>query len=252
MNTNFPLIDLKFNINKKRHSLFSYIIFYIILTPINLLYYFSPYTLFSGNILLLSEEGLQIYEPNSNNIDSILNLTSYIDYEGGQSTLSFTQYSSLFNDYSICSLQGNLLFLKNGNFSCIKFSSEFNYNYKILVPYHTEENYTSFILGLINNNILILRIYNLFINETCEINLLFENTFKYNNITSQYSGSYISCEFMHYKGNHQNYTLICFTEISNPFHLIVNIINITNHFTIVDYLLYPEANPGIGAIKIIF
>ena len=98
MNTNFPLIDLKFNINKKRHSLFSYIIFYIILTPINLLHYFSPYTLFSGNILLLSEEGLQIYEPNSNNINSILNLTSYIDYEGGQSTLSFTQYSSLFND----------------------------------------------------------------------------------------------------------------------------------------------------------
>ena len=249
MTSKFPLIDLKFYINNKNHSLFFYIIFYIILTPINLLHYFSPYTLFSGNILLLSEDGLKIYEPNSNNINSILNFTSYIDYEGGQSTLSFTQFSSLFNDYSICSLQGNLLFLQNGNFSCIKVSSEFNYNYKILVPYNTKENYTSFILGLMNNNNLILRMYNLFINETCEINLMFENTFKYNNTTSQYYGSYISCELMYYKGNHQNYTLICFTEISNPYNLIANIINITNNFEIVDYLLYPEANPGIGAIK---
>ena len=249
MTSKFPLIDLKFYINNKNHSLFFYIIFYIILTPINLLHYFSPYTLFSGNILLLSEDGLKIYEPNSNNINSILNFTSYIDYEGGQSTLSFTQFSSLFNDYSICSLQGNLLFLQNGNFSCIKVSSEFNYNYKILVPYNTKENYTSFILGLMNNNNLILRMYNLFINETCEINLMFENTFKYNNTTSQYYGSYISCELMYYKGNHQNYTLICFTEISNPYNLIANIINITNNFEIVDYLLYPESNPGIGAIK---
>ena len=249
MNTNFPLIDFKFNINNKSHLLFSYIIFYTILTPINLLHYFLPYTLFSGNILLLSEEGLQIYEPNSNNISSIYNFSSYIGFEGGQSALAFTQYSSLFNEYSICSIQDNLFFLQNGNFSCIKISSEFNYNYKILIPYNIQENYTSFILGLIYNNNLTFRMYNLYINESCEINLMFENIFNYNNASSSYSGSYISCELMYYKGNHQNYTLICFTEISNPYKLIANIINITDNFTIIDYLLYPEANAGIGAIK---
>ena len=248
MKINFPLKD-KFNINNKSHLLFSYIIFYIILTPINSLHYFLPYTLLSGNILLLSEEGLQIYEPNSNNISSIYNFSSNIGFEGGQSALSFTQYYSLFNDYSICSIQGNLLFLQNENFSCIKVSSEFNYNYKVLVPYIIQENYTSFILGLIQDNNLTLRMYNVYINESCEINLMFENIFNYNNITSPYSGSYISCELMYYKGNHQNYTLICFTELSNPYKLIANIINITNNFTIIDYLLYPEANAGIGAIK---
>ena len=249
MNKNFPLIDIKFSINNKNHLLFSYIIFYLILTPINLLHYFLPYSLFSGNILLISEEGLQIYEPNLNNISSIYNFSSNIGFEGGQSALSFTQYSSSLNDYSICSIQGNLLFLQNGNFSCIKISSEFNYNYKVLIPYNIQENNTSFILGLIYNNNLFLRMYNLFIKETCEINLMFENIFNYNNSSTQYSGSYISCELMFYKGNHQNYTLICFTEISNPYRLIANIINITNNFTIIDYLLYPEANPGIGAIK---
>ena len=248
MKINFPLKD-KFNINNKSHLLFSYIIFYIILTSINSLHYFLPYTLLSGNILLLSEEGLQIYEPNSNNISSIYNFSSNIGFEGGQSALSFTQYYSLFNDYSICSIQGNLLFLQNENFSCIKVSSEFNYNYKVLVPYIIQENYTSFILGLIQDNNLTLRMYNVYINESCEINLMFENIFNYNNITSPYSGSYISCELMYYKGNHQNYTLICFTELSNPYKLIANIINITNNFTIIDYLLYPEANAGIGAIK---
>ena len=254
MNSHIPLIKGKTIDTKLNYLLFFYIIFFNIISPVKLLLYFSSYSLSTGNVLLLSEEGLQLYEPHNDNITTILNISNNIGFEGGKTFLSFAIYSNMLdNEYLFCSIQNNFFLLMNEQLLCVNNFSDFDSNnqYKILVPFNASYNNITFVLGFIGNNNMILKLYSSISNDICDIKFISEKIINYQNITginSKFYGKSISCELMYFK-DIKNYYLTCFAEISNPYQLIAINFDINNNFEIMDYLLYPENNAGIEAIK---
>ena len=69
-----------------------YLIIYSIIPKIHSLKYFRAYNLISSKkILLLSDEGIQLYDPNSRNITLILNLYSMVSSTSSLELVSFAE-----------------------------------------------------------------------------------------------------------------------------------------------------------------
>jgi hypothetical protein len=137
--------------------------------------------------------------------------------------------------------------------------------YKIIIPYKFEGTSVKFILGAIkldttiNYRYIYLRLYN-------SNNLEIEKIINYKEETGEnveINENAIACQLMYFK-NSNNTNLVCFFQlltteikeiitdeeeiIEHP-HLSVNVIDIENNFTIIDYLIDENETEKIGAIK---
>ena len=236
-----------------QYKLFKYIfllliIYSILLVPIQSFKFFSSFNFFLGDIIILSDEGIFFYNAYSQTIrkDSISSSTD-LGYESERNRIAFSKFPNYsFENYTICTFGFHIYLLKDKKIIGT-IMSEFDQIFKVLIPYKIENGtYLEFIVAAVKNNYLYLQFYNSTI-------LKFEKQINFKKELGgnlDFCDNIISCQLMYFK-NSENFSLICFTELSDEksYKLSANIFDIENNFTKIDYKFYLDTNNGIGAIK---
>ena len=254
---------------KSNNLFFFYIIYSLLIIPIRLYNQFSAFYSLSGDIILLTNEGLELYNTNYKNSSKILapfSISYLFSIEDNKNRISFANFPTSDNgNFSICCMGSKVYILKDD-----RYQVDFDFNdlaqiYKIIIPYKFEGTSVKFILGAIkldttiNYRYIYLRLYN-------SNNLEIEKIINYTEDTGEnveINENAIACQLMYFK-NSNNTNLVCFFQlltteikeiitdeeeiIEHP-HLSVNVIDIENNFTIIDYLIDENETEKIGAIK---
>jgi hypothetical protein len=249
----------------KSNNLFFFIIIYsLLINPIRLYRIFSAFLSLSGDIILLTDESIELYKTNYKNSKNtiIANTSSNINAEFDRNKISFTNFPNSDNgNFSICSLGPNTFILKDDKCQIDFKIKDFENIYRILIPYHLEGTSVKFILGAIKFNKTIhygyiyLALYN-------SNNLEFEKIINYQEETGEkveINENAISCQYMYFN-NSDKQNLICFFQLSTKkiitdkeeyeegyeddfeepieyLHLSANVFDIENNFKIIDYII---------------
>ena len=254
---------------KSNNLFFFYIIYSLLIIPIRLYSQFSAFYSLSGDIILLTNEGIELYNTNYKNSSKVyvpLTSTEIFLSEEERKKISFTNFPTSDNgNFSICCLGQKSYILKDNKYQVNIDIKDFEQNYKILIPYQFEGTSVKFIFGAIKldrtiyYSFIYLRLYN-------SNNLEFEKIINYQEETGEnveINENAITCQFMFFN-NSDNNNLICFfqlvtTEIIEDeegfedefeyFHLSANVIDIEKNFKIINYLINENKTEKIGAIK---
>ena len=254
---------------KSNNLFFFYIIYSLLIIPIRLYNQFSAFYSLSGDIILLTNEGLELYNTNYKNSSKIIapfSISYLFSNEDDRKKISFTNFPASDNgNFSICCIGPKAYILKDDRYQVDIDFNDFAQIYKIIIPYKFEGTSVKFILGAIKLDTTIhysciyLRLYN-------SNNLEIEKIINYKEETGEngeINENAIACQLMYFK-NSNNTNLVCFFQlvtteiitdeeeyediIEHP-HLSVNVIDIENNFTIIDYLINENETEKIGAIK---
>ena len=257
---------------KSNNLFFLYIIYSLLIIPIRLFSYFSAFYSLSGNIILLTNEGMELYNTNYKNSSkiSLQNIsTDFLSNEDQRHLIFLTNLPTANNgNFSIFCFGPNIFILKDDNYQVdINIKSFYSF-YKILIPYQFEGTSVKFILGGFNLNTakkyyIYLKLYN-------SNNLEFEKIINYQEetgIIGDINENAIACQFMHFN-NSKTYDLICFfqtftkevipiiyegeevdEEIIYHCQLSANFFDIENNFTLKNYLIYENETIKIEGIK---
>jgi hypothetical protein len=241
----------------------------LLIIPIRLYDQFSAFYSLSGNIILLTNEGLELYNTNyknSSKISAPFPFTKLFSNEDERRIISFTNFPKSDNgNFSICCIGPKAYILKDDRYQVDIDIKEFDQIYKIIIPYKFEGTSVKFIIGAVQldkaiyYSYIYLRLYN-------SNNLEIEKIINYKEETGEnveINENAIACQFMYFK-NSNNTNLICFfqlvtteviideeeyEEIIEHSHLSANVIDIENNFTIINYLIDENETEKIGAIK---
>lgn len=255
--------------NKSNNLFFIYIIYSLLIIPIRLFTYFSGFYSLSGDIILLTNEGIELYNTSYNNsskIDVPIDGTYIIYSEEEKKKISLTNFPTNDNEnFTICCLGPKSYILKNNKYQEYIDIKDFETVYKILIPYKFEETNVKFILGAIKldktiyYSIIYLRLYN-------SKNLEVEKQINYQEETGEnveINENAITCQFM-YISNSDDYNLICFFQLYTTetivdeegyeddilhFHLSANVIDVEQNFNVINYFINENESEKIGAIK---
>ena len=255
---------------KSNNLFFLYIIYSLLIIPIRLYSYFSAFYSLSGDIILLSNEGMELYNTdykNSSNIQVPLSSSNIFSSEDERKKVSFVNFPSNDNgSFTICYLGPRIYILKNNIYQQYIEIREFEQIYKILIPYQFEGTSVKFILGAVklDKSIYYSYIYFRLYNSN---NLEVEKKINYQEETGEnveINENAIACQFMYFN-NLENYNLICFFQLITTeviideegyeedieyYHLSANVIDIEKNFSIIDYQIKNEnETEKIGAIK---
>ena len=261
---------------KSNNLFFFYIIYSLLIIPIRLYNQFSAFYSLSGDIILLTNEGIQLYNTNFKNSSKVsvpLTSTNIFSSEDERKKISFTNFPTSDNgNFSICCLGQKAYILKDDKYQVNIDIKDFEQNYKILIPYQFEGTSMKFIFGAIkldrtiDYSYIYLRLYN-------SNYLEFEKIINYQEETGEnveINENAITCQFMYFNNSNNN-NIICFFQLVTTetivykggyeeeeneyedeieyFHLSANVINIENNFKIIDYLINENKSEKIGAIK---
>ena len=137
---------------------------------------FSAFDTLSGNIMILEDHGICLYNPYSKNLSYYPKSKSYevvISGEANRKALDFVNYPSLSGNCTLAFFEKFIYVFKEDKYKC-RIESKYLYITKMLIPYKAQENYFAFILATIKLQDMHLLFYN----------LTFENSIKlqYNKI----------------------------------------------------------------------
>ena len=115
--------------------------------------YFKAHTLLSNNILLITNEGIIEYDPQSATSKTIMNNSSLIPSDTDQEYISFAQFPSEEGGYIFCRLKEYIYIFDESLDTCYgSFLIETNNIYCVLNPYRTLDGTNTIIVTYINND----------------------------------------------------------------------------------------------------
>ena len=231
------------NVEKETIKINQYLLFILIclfIIPTQCVKYFNSFYLYSEDILLISDEGIIIYNPLTNN-HSILQTSNLISSTNDLDYISFTQSPPEEESYIFCRLKNYIfLFDENLNFLGDFEINEINNFYCVMNPYKTIDGKLALIISFINGiqNIRIL-MYQIDIDQGNT------NFFLINNATQQVINhetdmlqntinKAISCELYNMAG-FANKILTCFAIGHTSYSIVASTFNPENNLNFLYY-----------------
>ena len=199
------------DIKTKKIIIFITIGFLII--PLQSFRYFRAYNLLSDYILLITDVGIQVYDPQLNEYRMLTE--SNLITESDTDYISFVQFSSDEGGYIFCRLKNYVFVYDESLNSCGNFEIEVENFPCVLNPYKTKDGNNTLIITYINTNQKIdSSIYTIDLkNEESPGSLYIKNDIIYllgsNGIPTDALNKGISCQFMH-SSTYINKVLVCF------------------------------------------
>ena len=252
MNVNFFQNNI---IYFKKRFFFLYIIISIIIKSVNSeIRTFAAYNSFTGNIILLTNDGIYFYNHDWKNITcgNTEFINQYISNEYQKDFASFSQFPQ--NDYlniSLASMEYRIFYCFD-DVTCIsKNYYDLAYYYKLLIPYKIIGNYYRYILAGIEHNNFHLVMFNLTLANRRTNEIQYTKIFKYENVSgenSTFTDNAIACHLLPLE-NLIDYNLFCFIGLDDPPQILAYTIDIDNNFSIIDNAISNEINGTIYAMK---
>ena len=227
------------------------IIFSLLWIKIENFKFFKAFNLLSNDILLVTNEGIINYNPETNNQKEIINITLF-NYANDLSYITIAQFSEEEGGYILCRIQDTIFFIQNDALTLlgsIQIDGLSN-RYIELIPYLNKEDKYTFIICFIGDG-SILNIYQYEINLTSfnESKLLYHEIKEiiYTDGTKGYlSISIIACKLLN-TPNEKN-MLTCFMSNSINCGLDVLAFDQNNNFSSI-YAI--KSIVGINQIKFV-
>ena len=133
---------------------------------------FSAFDTLSGNIMILEDHGICLYNPYSENLSYYpLSESSelVIGGEASRKSLAFVNYPSLSGNCTLAFFGSFIYVFKEDKYKCRRYEYSYSDITNIFIPYKAQENYFPFILATIRLKDMHVLFYN----------LTFENSIKW-------------------------------------------------------------------------
>ena len=213
---------------------------------------FRAYNLLSNYILLITNEGIEVYDPQLNE-HTILTESDLITGDSDIDYISFAQSPSDEGGYIYCRLK-NYVFIYDESFKSYgKFEIKTANIYCVLNPYKTLEGNNTLIVTYINGNQKIdISIYTIDLNNSESPGFLYINNDRINLITSVGNPTLainkgISCQFM-YSSNYTNNLFVCFALAQTTYSMNALVIDPENSLEVIKYSNNVKQAEGLSAI----
>lgn len=224
-----------------------FFVFCFIIPKIKTFHYFTAYNLLSGDILLITDEGIIKFDQDTQNQTLINEIDNFTDYEDLK-YISFLQSPAELGNYLFCRIKQYIYIISSNSYNLINIITQneiLNYEASIIF-YRNKELNNLLIVSYIDIETQInIIIYTNFDNDNI-------NTFNvtkrigYENDTSDYT---ISCQLM-YSPLYSNDLLICF--IGNDSNLLSGLVfDPENNFSFLFTVTNNVESNGIFALKTI-
>ena len=208
---------------KKCFFLF-YMLFTMIFPIINSIIYLTAFNLISEDILLLTDDGIIIYNIDSKNQKLIKSFNYTVD-NNFKTYMNFGQYPSTEEGYIFCRVDTHFYIISNIDNSLIHSMtfSEIHYKHISINPYKSKNNQSYCITNYINDEgKLVLKLFKIEYDTNYSIELEIDKVYEYyEDNTEIFLDVGISCELI-YSTNFDNNLLICFSK-NRDFNSIVAI-----------------------------
>ena len=224
--------------------IFLFGIFCYFISKVNSFTHFQAFNLISGNLLLITNEGIKLYDTLYEIIIDILNITLIPDTFYFN---SFVQFPLSQGGYILVKIGNNIYLMNKDATEVISQDTinEINGIYSKLITYKSQNNILYFFLSFINSNnklkIIAYKIEDLklqfdyqIINEETQIN---------------FADNSISCEIMFSSFYQNNSSLMCFTSDKNTHKLIVTSFNPENNLSYIYSLTNDITNIDLNFIN---
>ena len=229
---------VKNNIIETKIILF-FIIICLLIIPLQSFKYFRAYNLLSNYILLITDEGIAIYDPQLNQ-HRILTESNLINGASDIDFISFAQSPSEEGGYIFCRLK-NYIFIYDESFNSYgKFEIEPASIYCVLNPYRTKDGNNAIIVTYINGNQKIdTSMYIIDLNNADNPGSLYKKNNSINVLDSergeqQALNKGISCELM-YSSIYTNKLLTCFALDIYSYSMNAIVIDPENSLNVLHY-----------------
>ena len=223
--------------------LFLFEIFCYFISKVNSFERFQGFNLLSGNILLITNIGIKLYDTSLEKTNDVLNMTLNPDTFYFN---SFVQFPLEQGGYIILKML-NSLYLINKEVTEIlsqDTKNEINGIYSKLITYKSHNNKLYCFVGFINNNNkLKIFVYNI---ENSKLQLDYEVI---NEEIQNFNLNSISCEIMLSSFNQNKTSLICFTSDKNALKLVVTAYDPENNLSYINSLTNDIANDELSFIN---
>ena len=208
----------------KKCYFFLHIYFIVLIPTIKTIIYLSAFNLISDDILLITDDGIIIYNTNSKNQNLIKSFNYTVD-SNLKSLMNFAQYPSTEEGYIFCRVDTHFYIISNIDNSLIEAMTidEIKDIMISITPYKSKDNQFYCIINYINDeDKLVLKSFKINYDSNYFIDLVIDEIYEYyeDNTKIILVGG-ISCELI-YSTNFDNNLLICFSENKNS-HSIVAI-----------------------------
>ena len=227
------------------------IIFSLLWIKIENFKFFKAFNLLSNDILLVTDEGIENYNPETNEEKPIINITLF-DSSGQLSYITFAQFSEEEGGYILCRIQDTIFFIKNDALTLLG-SIQVNGltdKYIQLIPYLNKEDKYTFITCLIGDGTkLNIYMHEINLSSFNESKLLYHEAKNiiYSDGTYGFIGiSIVACKLLN-TPNEKN-MLTCFLSNSQNYGLDILVYDQNNNFSSI-YAI--KSTVGISDIKFI-
>ena len=223
--------------------LFLFEIFCHLISKVNSFERFQGFNLLSGNILLITDEGIKLYDTSLEKTNDIINMTVNPDSFYFN---SFVQFPLEQGGYIILKMLNNLYLINKEATEIISqdTKNEINGIYSKLITYKSQNNKLyCFVSFINNNNKLKIIAYNI---ENSKLQFDYEVI---NEEIQNFNLNSISCEIMLSSFNHNSSSLICFTSDKNSHKLIVTGYNPENNLSYIYSLTDDITNMELSFIN---
>ena len=198
--------------------------FFALISTIKSIIYLNAFNLISDDILLITDDGIIIYNTNSKNQNLIKSFNYTVD-SNLKSLMNFAQYPSTEEGYIFCRVDTHFYIISNIDNSLIEAMTidEIKDIMISITPYKSKDNQFYCIINYINDeDKLVLKSFKINYDSNYFIDLVIDEIYEYyeDNTKIILVGG-ISCELI-YSTNFDNNLLICFSENKNS-HSIVAI-----------------------------
>ena len=143
----FPFTNIRYI-----KSLNFLIIFSLLWIKIENFVFFKAFNLISNDILLVSDEGIKNYNPETNTLKEIINITLF-DSSGELNYITVSQFSEEEGGYILCRIQDTIFLIQNDAFTLLGSIqvSRLSNKFIELIPYLNKEDKHTFITCLIGD-----------------------------------------------------------------------------------------------------
>ena len=198
--------------------------FIALISTIKSIIYLNAFNLISDDILLITDDGIIIYNTNSKNQNLIKSFNYTVD-SNLKSLMNFAQYPSTEEGYIFCRVDTHFYIISNIDNSLIEAMTidEIKDIMISITPYKSKDNQFYCIINYINDESkLVLKSFKINYNTNYSIELEIDKVYDhYEDNTEIILEVGISCELI-YSNNNDNNLLICFAE-DRSFNSIVAI-----------------------------
>jgi len=223
--------------------LFSFGIFCYFISKVNSFIRFRAFNLLSENLLLITNEGIKLYDTSFETITDIINITIIPD---NFFFSSFVQFPLSQGGYILLKLMNNIYLINKEANEVISqdTKNEINGIYSKLIAYKSQNNKLYCFISFVENYKLKIFAYKI---ENSKLEFDYEIIREENQIN--FHQNVVSCEIMFSSFNQNNSSLICFTSDKNTHKLIVTSFNPENNLSYIYSLSNDITNLELNFIK---